>query len=141
MKLRADDDIYRFQAVFIDLRGWQLPFTARYIVWVAWGVVFVPTLFAVAVATPFNFIITLVVAVAISAAVTALFIAPHITAENTLEAVAFSALSEIRAGIEQANRVKMIRSQRPKTLGVDFFEEVSTETKPTWNPIRWVRKE
>lgn len=140
MKLKADDDIYRFSAVLIEIRGWKLPVVARYVVWFAWFLIFMPTLFITAVLTPFNVVTTLLVAIVVSATVTYFFVAERITAENTFDAVLSSFASELQSWGIVNRRKKVERKEHPTVTGEGWLDGLTVQPDPTWNVTKWFKK-
>lgn len=140
MKLRPDDDIHRFEATWLDLRGWSLPFVARYVVWAAWAIVFLPLLVVALILTPLPFLYVLFGSAGASAAITYFVIAPRITPEKNLDALVLSFVSELQSAGAANARKAQDRRERPARTSEDWLDRLESTPEPTWNPVEWLKK-
>jgi hypothetical protein len=133
MKLRSDDDIIRYDPVWIDLRGWELPVIARYVSWGVWLVI------TAVLVVPLHFflgwLIGIVVAGMASGFIMYGYLAEKITNEVGLAAWIKMGLSEgriVRAVARDANAAKKVK---PLTCAVTNLTAAVAETEPIWTRV------
>lgn len=86
MRLRNDDDVHRYQSIFVDVRGWNVSsiVRARYVTWFVWAVT-TAVIFAGFTARVFGAASGFLWAAAAAAGVAAV-LAPHLSNEVSLTA-------------------------------------------------------
>jgi hypothetical protein len=107
----TDDDIWRYQPVWFEARGYVLPFHARYTAWGLWFLL-QTAVFTVLVVLPLSWLLTIGLSLAVSVGLTVRW-ADWLTPETPMLGRLSTAATEARTWLHTHRRPARLHTVRP----------------------------